>query len=563
MSSRRLFVCVVGPLLFVLAACTTTTTYVPYSNNSSTSPSPSASPGTLTFSIAVPGRSGTSNRHLRVRPFTSQQNVQAVLVITPQTGPAISPSPFPCTNVCTGSVQVSPGVVRVAITLQNASTGAALAQGSTALVIVAGQSNPVQLTLDGVVASVSVALAQSSLSAGSPGSTLAVVNALDADGNVITYGGNYIDDNGNAVLIGLTSSDSTITLSTTVVSSPNTIVTVSYSGSTSMGLATITPSIETGSVTGALTAATISVQPTLALVDTLPATPPPAEVIGASANGAILYVAVGGGGSGGTVNTTTFALTSGFLSDGAFIPWRVPLTSDGHYNAPEYLGTPSEGYVYNEVGTQTPVCGTTFPAFADLSANIVYCIPGGLMFSGGLLVGAQAISGTGATAFNAATDVTEFGATPYVLDDGVLTAYNGAAPSGSTIAYGTRSTCDSNYYIVAPGTDGGSVLEAVPVSASGPSGSAVTLESLPASVGMPSLSVQVISAQVGGTCALVEIGDLQVVRLVPSAESYVSSGKLTALIDTFTTPVDVPDILFSAGGVLYVAEGPYIYRVNL
>jgi hypothetical protein len=145
----------------------------------------------------------------------------------------------------------------------------------------AGATNSISAVLDGVVHNVAVAFAAPQVkyaptlpySAAAQGiqtvATYAAVNAYDADGNVITANGGYVDANGNNVAIGLSantlcggSASCSVVLGATSVAGPGTLVpvtaTLSDSASQYSEALTITPSITFGNPGGTLTAGTVS-----------------------------------------------------------------------------------------------------------------------------------------------------------------------------------------------------------------------------------------------------------------------------------------------------------------
>jgi hypothetical protein len=112
-------------------------------------------------------------------------------------------------------------------------TGAPLAAQTVVQTIVAGTTNSLAFTLNGVVASLSVFLQNPNLTAGQAASTNVVVNALDASGNYIVGPGAYGDANGNTVTITLADGDSSgaTRLAQTTVTQPATVA-LTYNGAT-------------------------------------------------------------------------------------------------------------------------------------------------------------------------------------------------------------------------------------------------------------------------------------------------------------------------------------------
>ncbi len=104
--------------------------------------------------------------------------------------------------------------------------GHVLSTATVTKTIVAGKSNTVSMTLDGVVARIVLALQSVPPREGKPASIGISVMAQDADGNTIVGPGKYYN------AIGLADSDKSATtkLSTTTVEAPSTQVTLTYSG---------------------------------------------------------------------------------------------------------------------------------------------------------------------------------------------------------------------------------------------------------------------------------------------------------------------------------------------
>lgn len=209
--------------------------------------------GTLAFSIAVPGRGSTSATK-RLPKYVSASTTQAAVVVTPQSGAPTSTT-VACTSVCSGSLTIAAGIADVKMTLEDGS-GNALSQGTTPVLIIAGQTNNARFTLDGVVNSVGLQFVPGYVTTGSPQTVELLVNALDIDGNVITYNGAYVDVNDNQVVIKLTSTTpaANAALATYAVSAPGALIPVPYSGESSI---TVTPTVTSGSVPGPVTGATL------------------------------------------------------------------------------------------------------------------------------------------------------------------------------------------------------------------------------------------------------------------------------------------------------------------
>ncbi|GAC1389553.1 MAG: hypothetical protein NVSMB31_05670 [Vulcanimicrobiaceae bacterium] len=108
--------------------------------------------------------------------------------------------------------------------------GNVLSRASVTKNIVAGTANTVSATLNGVVASLTLSLSNSSPNAGVPATVNVNVAARDADGNTIVGPGDY------STPIGLSiqedTSSSTLSLSTTTLPNASTTATLTYNGGT-------------------------------------------------------------------------------------------------------------------------------------------------------------------------------------------------------------------------------------------------------------------------------------------------------------------------------------------
>ena len=108
--------------------------------------------------------------------------------------------------------------------------------------VVSGQSNPVNATLNGVVAAVSVVLSPNRVTLGTAATIQVIANALDASGNTIVGPGVFVDAAGNPELLALTDTDASnsTTLSQGSLNKPTSGITLAYNGSASFSSATIT-----------------------------------------------------------------------------------------------------------------------------------------------------------------------------------------------------------------------------------------------------------------------------------------------------------------------------------
>ena len=163
-------------------------------------------------------------------------------------------------RTCTVSASAASGVNQVLTVQTFASTdgsGTPLSRQTITATITAGAVNPLSMTLNGVVASVTAAFAASTLPYGVSGTTTLVVNARDASGATIVGPGTFVDAGGNPVTITLTNADGTgaTTLGTTSLTQPGAGVPFTYAGAAILGdsVAATAPGITASTATIAFT----------------------------------------------------------------------------------------------------------------------------------------------------------------------------------------------------------------------------------------------------------------------------------------------------------------------
>ncbi|HUA10021.1 MAG TPA: hypothetical protein VMA98_12215, partial [Candidatus Acidoferrales bacterium] len=178
----------------------------------------------VSFTIIVPTASGAKLR--RVPNYVSASTKSATIAVGSAT-----PATVNCTTTCSGTVSAPVGSDTFTVNLYDATngTGSLLSTGTLTQTIVAGQANSVNVTFNGVVASLAVAIANV-VSPGTAGSVGVTVNALDADGNTIVGPGVYVNSSGTPVTIALTNSDTSgnSTLSQTSITQPTTGIELNY-----------------------------------------------------------------------------------------------------------------------------------------------------------------------------------------------------------------------------------------------------------------------------------------------------------------------------------------------
>ena len=179
----------------------------------------------VTFNIVVPTASGASAR--RVPNYVSASTKSASISVNGANGATVN-----CTATCSGTVSAPVGSDTFTVKLYDATGGGGnlLSTGTVIQTIVAGQANSVNVTFNGVVASLSMS-AISTVTPGTAGSVAIGVSALDADGNTIIGPGSYVDGSGNPVTIALSNSDTSGNSSlsqTSLTTPPASPITLNY-----------------------------------------------------------------------------------------------------------------------------------------------------------------------------------------------------------------------------------------------------------------------------------------------------------------------------------------------
>jgi virginiamycin B lyase len=228
--------------------------------------SPAQTPATtmVAFRIVLP--TTASNARRRLPRYVSASTQSAAITAAPGGGSAGAPVIVNCTTVCTGQIVAAVGSDTFTVSLYDAqnAVGNLLSTGTLTQTIVQNQANSVNVTLDGVVASLTVALNPAAVTEGTAATVAVTVNALDADGNTIVGPGIYANASGSPLTVALVDSDGSgathlslssltapttgITLSFNGTTIPNPTITASASGATS-GHALLTLSGGTGTIT--------------------------------------------------------------------------------------------------------------------------------------------------------------------------------------------------------------------------------------------------------------------------------------------------------------------------
>jgi len=207
----------------------------PPSTAASTSPEMQSGQATLT----IPARVTSSSA--RTAQYISASVASVAITVnggTPMIG-NVSANATNCTvttggaRTCTIQVFAPIGSVTVTFTLYDAAnaTGNVLGVGSATQTIVFGTPFNIPVVVNGVVASVSIAVSPTALPAGSTGTATITATAKDADGNTIIAPGNY------ATPIALTNSDTSgaTTIAPSSLTAPGQTATLTYNGSGSAG----------------------------------------------------------------------------------------------------------------------------------------------------------------------------------------------------------------------------------------------------------------------------------------------------------------------------------------
>jgi hypothetical protein len=183
----------------------------------------------VNFRILLP--SATSTSAGRSPAFVSPSTRSASVSVTPSSGSASTPTVVNCTTACSGQIAAPPGADTFLVKLYDApnAAGNVLSTASLAQTIVLNGANVMNMTANGVVATLSLAVGAAT--AGTPGTIAVTVNALDADGNTIV-GPGYVNAAGSPLTVTLADSDTSgaTALSQATVTQSTSGITLSYTG---------------------------------------------------------------------------------------------------------------------------------------------------------------------------------------------------------------------------------------------------------------------------------------------------------------------------------------------
>jgi hypothetical protein len=242
---------------------------------------PAASKHALaTFTIKIPNAvsaQGAARRPNYISPNTQSASIQLVSVNgtaskQAATVVALTPGSPNCSSstgtlVCTASVPAPAGSDVFSLTLFSAANagGSQLSSGTVTATIVAGTTNTVALTLNGIVSAVTLSATTATITGGAAATIPLTVTATDASGATIVGPGNY------SPAITLTDSDTSghTKLSSATVAAPGgSAITLTYDGSAALDGATITiGATATGVAAGSVKPASILVSTATTLTE--------------------------------------------------------------------------------------------------------------------------------------------------------------------------------------------------------------------------------------------------------------------------------------------------------
>jgi len=223
----------------------------PVSSGSTGTPPASSGPASVAISVAIPSAT-TASGHGRRPRYVSAATKSVSVSFAGQRQTA------DCTTSCSMTIAVNPGTVTFDIGLYDGAGGSGnlLSTGSTTAAIVQGQQNAVHVTFQGVVAKVVVALATSTVTAGSPASVPVLVSAQDAAGYTIVGAEPYQ----TPIALSLDDTSGATSLSASSAAAPSAPITLAYNGSAAVS------AVRVGANAGGVPvqAATLTVKPATA-----------------------------------------------------------------------------------------------------------------------------------------------------------------------------------------------------------------------------------------------------------------------------------------------------------
>ncbi len=470
----------------------------------------------VTFTIALPQRSGAA--HVRVPRYVSASTKSATVSVTPAGGTASAPVVIACsTTACSGTVNAPVGSDTFAVKLYDGAngTGHLLSMGTVTQTIVLDAANRVNVTFDGVVASLALGLAPSHVPSGTPASVTVDVSARDADGNTIVGPGRYVDASGAPLDIALSDSDTSpaTSLSRTSVSAPATSVTLRYDGATGI----------TGATVGASARGVASVSAVLTI---------------GTATAAHLYVSNGDGNS-----ITVYAGSA----SGNTAPLRTIAGPATHIAFPQGLAFDGAGnLLVAEGGALNAEIDAFAPTANGNAAPLYTVVPGASSaFGFGLAIapnGELAEAICGACGFGGSSDAVQ----SYVLGKNAATrasAISGSA-TGLAFPYGIAYDAAGTLYVADDSTN------AIGVFAPGSSGNVAPSRTI--SGGAVKSPTGLALDGSGELFASVATAANATVLVFPKGGSSPARRSTNAVSDTFVAP---SQIHIDANGLLWVPSG--------
>ena len=291
----------------------------------------------VTFSIAVPTKAGAALR--RVPAYVSASTQSASLSVT-HGGTTGTPVTVNCASTCTGTLTSPVGSDTFAVNLYSSTNGGGslLSTGTLTQTIVANTANAVNVTFNGVVATLAVSLGASG-AAGTSATIPLSVSAVDAAGNTIVGPGVYVNSDGTPLTISLANSDTAnaTALSQSSFSAPATGVTLNYTG------LAIAPATLTASAPG-YPSATASFAPVLQ-----PIVVTTSDTLNPSWAGIDFY-ATSGAGSSGTFTASEAGYTNA--------PYNQTLTATAGTGCTAIGSVVQAGASFTATVATTPAAGT-------------------------------------------------------------------------------------------------------------------------------------------------------------------------------------------------------------
>ncbi|MBV9408925.1 MAG: hypothetical protein JO164_08865, partial [Candidatus Eremiobacteraeota bacterium] len=360
-----------------------------------------------------------------------------------------------CTNVCSATVSAPVGSDTFAVNLYSAQNagGSLLSTGTLTQSIIADQANSVNVTFNGVVASLSLALSAAQLSVGTPAAVTVTVRALDAAGNTIIGPGGYATATGAALTLALGDSDASgaTTLSQTSLSAPPTsVITLNYNGT---AIADPRITLSAGSLTPQ--------NKTLGMTDTLNYTGTTQSLVvpsGVTTMQAVVKAGESGTGNGaytlaGAAMTANLSVSAGSTLT-VIVGNSAPLFPPGSYSAFGGGGSAGESFISGSAVFSGPGGGAS-AVFAASGPLVVAGAPGGADGdgislggpAGGYAGSASGVPFAGGTLFAGGNGGSDSGSSPGIGGLGGGTSggtFGASATSGGCTAATTGTSATSS-----------------------------------------------------------------------------------------------------------------------